>query len=115
MYAVATVAPVLAQAGVGYVKKLDSLLKHVKPAAPGMPIISMHTMTVTAAACKDDKSLDDRERRHLEALHFLLRQDHISALNTYLRILRMCPGDVLALVQAMDRAHVLGDRQAAFR
>ena len=115
MLAVVTVAPVLAQAGRGYVQQLDGLLEHVAPAAPGMPTIQLYDMASRAAKCKEDDDLDSREKMHLEALNHLLGDDHPLALTTYLRILRLCPGDAFALVQAMDIAHVLGDRDGALR
>lgn len=115
MYAVLTVAPVLAQAGKGYVRHLDQLLKHVEPAAPGMPTIQMYDMAERAVKCREDGDLDQREKMHLEALEHLLGDEHTAALQVYMRILRVCPGDAFALVQAMDLAHVVGDRDAAFR
>ena len=67
-----------------------------------------------AVANKDEPHLHQRERWHLQALECLLRHEHKRALLILLKILRNCPGDVLALSLAMDIAHVLGDKDAAF-
>lgn len=116
MLAVVAVAPVLAQAGVAYVKHLDTLLQQAKSRAPGLPPIQMYDMAVTAAANKDNsRRFNQRERMHLTALHYLLQNEYPTALATYLRILRSCPGDALALSLAMDLSFTLGDKQAALR
>jgi hypothetical protein len=116
MLAVVAVAPVLAQAGVAYVKHLDTLLKQAKSRAPGLPPIQMYDMAVTAASHKDDtRRINQRERMHLKALDYLLQNEYPTALTIYLKILRSCPGDALALSLAMDLALTLGDKQAALR
>ncbi|GKY97570.1 hypothetical protein MPSEU_000715300 [Mayamaea pseudoterrestris] len=109
------VAPILAGAGVAYVKHLDSLLSHAKPAAPGLPVIQMIDLAASAVARKDDDCLNRRERLHLEALEALLQDDHSTALAIILRILRLCPGDTLALSLAMDLSQTTGDKDAALR
>jgi len=115
MLAVITVAPVLAQAGIAYVKHLDALLEHAKPGAPGLPVLQMHEIAVTAASHKDDEHLNLRERMHLEALDYLLQNDYPTALTVYLTILSQCPGDALAMSQAMDLCWVLGDKESGLR
>ena len=62
MLAVVAVAPVLAQAGIGYVKHLDTLLKQAKPGAPGLPIIQMHEIAARAVSHKDDTQQTQRAR-----------------------------------------------------
>jgi hypothetical protein len=115
MLAVVAVAPVLAQAGIAYVRHLDSLLKQAKPGAPGLPAIQMMTIAEAAVSRRDDKNLNARERAHLRALHWLLEGDYPKALLSYLQLLRSCPGDVLALSLAMDLSLTIGDKQAALR
>lgn len=115
MMAVVTVAPVLIQAGMAYVKNLDNLLKQTRPIAKGMPDIQMYEMVETAVRQKDDTAWNDRERRHLQALEYLLSRQYDQALLCYLRILRVCPGDVLALSFAMDLSQIIGDKAAALR
>lgn len=115
MMAVITVAPVLIQAGMAYVKNVDHLLKQTRPIAKGMPDIQMHEMVETAVQQKDDPVWNDRERRHLQALEHLIDCRYDQAMLCYLRILRLCPGDALALSFAMDLAQIIGDKQAALR
>lgn len=116
MLAAVAVAPVLAQTGIAYVKHLDTLLKQAKARAQGLPSIQMYDMAVAAAARKDDSQrFNKREVMHLTALHYLLENEYPTALVTYLRILRSCPGDALALSLAMDLSFTLGDKQAALR
>lgn len=116
MLAVVAVAPVLAQAGVAYVKHLDTLLKQAKSRVPGLPPIQMYEMATTASSHKDDtRHFNQRERLHMQALHHLLQNQYPTALTTYLRILRSCPGDALALSIAMDLSFIVGDKQAALR
>jgi ribosomal protein L44E len=116
MLAVVAVAPVLAQTGIAYVKHLDLLLTQAKSRIPGLPPVQMIDMARNAVQYKQDKEhFHERERMHLQALHFLLINEFPTALATYLRILRSCPGDALAMSLAMDLAWTLGDKQAAFR
>lgn len=115
MLAVVSVAPVLAQAGSSYVKHLDTLLKHAKLGAPGLSVIQMYELAVEATAHKQNDKLNVRERMHLQALDYLLRDDHPSALAKMLGILRICPGDAFALSQAMDLSQTVGDKDAALR
>jgi hypothetical protein len=116
MLAVVAVAPVLAQTGIAYVKHLDTLLAHAKPRIPGLPPAQMIDMARNAVQYKDDKEhFHERECMHLQALHFLMINEYPTALVTYLRILRSCPGDALAMSLAMDLSWALGDKQAAFR
>lgn len=114
LLAVVTVAPVLAQTGVAYVKHLDSLLKHTK-AIPGLPPIQMIDIATWAVSNKSNKSLNSRERMHLQLLECLLRDDHQKALVIATKILRLCPGDGLALSLAMDLAQTVGDKEYALR
>ena len=116
MLAVVTVAPILAQTGAAYVQHLDVLLRKCKSRVPGLPPVQMMDMAYNAVQYKDDKEhFNERECMHLQALHHLLNQQYPSALVTYLKILRSCPGDALAVSLAMDLSHVLGDKQAALR
>jgi hypothetical protein len=116
MLAVVAVAPVLAQAGIGYVKHLDTLLKQAKPGAPGLPTIQMYDIAARAVFHKNDtQRLNVRERIHLLALDYMLQGEYPTALTTYMKLLRSCPGDALALSLAMDLCLTLGDKQSAFR
>lgn len=115
MLAVAAVAPLLANAGVAYTQHVDSLLKQSKSGAPGLPPIQMIQIADCAVIRQNDSSLNVREREHLKALSCLLNDEHKMALVIYMRILRICPGDVLALSIAMDLARNLGDKYAAMR
>jgi len=115
MLAVVAIAPVLAQAGWGYVKFLDRLLEHGDSLVPGMGPLQMVPMAEAAVQRKEDVFLNERERQHIQALEYMMNYDHPSALLLYMKILLTCPGDVLALSLAIDLANVLGDKQMAFR
>ena len=115
MLGVVTTAPLLAQAGTSYTKHLDALLEHTRPVAPGLPKLSFMGLAQSSIQSMDDPLLNERERMHLQALDLLLREQHSTALRIYHRILRLCPGDALALSLAMDVAQVVGDRTMAAR
>jgi hypothetical protein len=115
MLAVVAVAPVLAQTGVAYVKHLDTLLQQAKPGAPGLDTVQMMDMAASAASKRNDALLNPREQMHLKALRHLLVDEHASALAILLRLLRSCPGDLLALSLVMDLAQTLGDKKAALQ
>ena len=115
MLAVTAIAPVMAQAGPGYVAFLDKLLKHGDSLVPGMGPLQMMPLVEAAIQRKDDRALNERERDHIQALEHMMKYDHATALLVYLRILRKCPGDILALSLAMDLASMLGDKEAALR
>jgi hypothetical protein len=110
MMAVAAVGPILVQADVTYVRKVDELLR-----STSTPHIQLMDLAIKAVASKDDDQLTQREQNHLEALHFLLQHDRQEALQAYLSILQKCPGDALALSFALDLASVLGNKDAAIR
>jgi hypothetical protein len=115
MLAAVAVAPVLAQAGIAYVRHLDFLLAQTKPGAPGLPVLSMMGMAQSAVQELDNWKLNVRERLHLQGLDHLLSNQYPTALSVYMKILQSCPGDAFALSQAMDLCHVLGNRQLAMR
>ena len=113
MLAVVTVAPLLAHAGLSYVKHLDSLLEHTKSPLPGFPSVQMLDLAKCAVEKMDEPFLNDREKMHLKVLNLLLEDKHRHALVVVLRILRICPGDALALSLAIDLANTVGDTVAA--
>lgn len=115
MLVVTAIAPVLAQTGPGYVKFLDKLLKHGDSLVPGMGPLQMMAMAEAAIRRKDDPALNERERDHIHAFEHMMKYDHETALMAYLKILRKCPGDILALTLAIDVACMLGDKEAALR
>jgi hypothetical protein len=115
MLVVAAVAPVLAQAGTGYVQFLDKLLMHGDSLVPGMGPLQMMPLMEAVVARKDDRVFNDREKLHLEALHLMMIYDFETALVTYIKILQTCPGDVLALSLSIDLAYILGDKTMAMR
>jgi hypothetical protein len=130
MLAVVTVAPLLAQAGVAYASHLDQLLQHTRPAAPGLPTLSFVRIARSAVerlhhhhhrdhrdhpSDHNRSGLSDREVLHVQALECLLDQNPKGALRRLLKLLRKCPGDVLALSLAVDVSHRLGDAGAALR
>jgi hypothetical protein len=115
MLAYVAVAPVLAQAGIAYVRHLDTLLAQAKTGAPGLATIQMESLIDCAIAERENPYLNPRERLHLQALYYMRQDEHPTALATLLRLLRTCPGDALALSLAMDLAHTLGDKTAALR
>jgi hypothetical protein len=115
MLAYIAVAPVLAQAGIAYVRHLDTLLAQAKTGAPGLATIQMESLIDCAIAERENPHLNHRERLHLQALYHMRQDEHPTALATLLRLLRTCPGDALALSLAMDLAHTLGDKDAALR
>jgi hypothetical protein len=114
MLAVIAVAPILVNTGIAYVRHIDTLLKHTKRAAPGLPPVQMYDIATNAAKCRNNKGLDPREKLHLQALHLLLKGDYQTALLVYLSILKSCPGDVLALSLLMDLSQTLGDKTIAY-
>jgi hypothetical protein len=115
MLAYIAVAPVLAQAGIAYVRHLDTLLAQAKTGAPGLATIQMESLIDCAIAERENPHLNHRERLHLQALYYMRQDEHPTALATLLRLLRTCPGDALALSLGMDLAHTLGDKNAALR
>ncbi|KAL7578450.1 hypothetical protein ACA910_012840 [Epithemia clementina (nom. ined.)] len=113
MLAVVAVAPLLAHTGLSYAKHLDSLLKQTRPPVPGFPEVQMLDLARNAVDRLDEPFLNTREKMHLHVLKNLLEENHQHALIEVLHILRLCPGDALALSLAMDLANTLGDREAA--
>lgn len=115
MLAVVVVVPLMLQTGIPYVKHLDTLLAQTKPPAPGFPILQLYEMATVSAACWENHQFSLRERMHLQALNYLLQQNFNDALIIYLKLLRRCPGDALALSFAIDLAHTLSDKHSAFK
>ena len=133
MLAVAASAPVLAQGGSHYLRRIDRLLGTTRDSASTPP--SLWTMAHNAASFRDSvlsttprnssSSRDDdmdpihlftpRERWHLHALHQLLQNNHRDAIGAYLRLLELFPGDLLGLSLALDVAYTLGDANAALQ
>lgn len=115
MLAAVTVSPLLANTSASYTMHLDSLLAQTTPIAKGMPVVQMMGMAEAAIAYKEHPDLDSREHMHLQTLQLLMEDKHSLALLHVLRILRICPGDALALSLAMDLAQTLGDKEAAMQ
>jgi hypothetical protein len=120
MLAVVAVAPLLAQAGVAYVRHLDTLLKQASPGVKGLPVIQMMDLATAVVETwmeHSDEALpwNERECLHVQALSYLLKDQHRRALSVVLKILQLCPGDLLALTLAMDLAQTTGDKRAALR
>lgn len=116
MLAVAVLSPLLVQAGVAYARNLDTLLKQARPVAPGLPPLQLDTLATAALRHMDHPLLSERERGHLRALECLWnRDDPASALVHLLHLLRLCPGDALALSLALDLAQAIGNKRAALR
>ncbi|KAL9187177.1 hypothetical protein ACHAXT_010897 [Thalassiosira profunda] len=128
MLAVAAVAPVAAQGGAHYVRRIDRLLNATRDVESGPP--SLWTIANRAVAFRDavisgaqlDGKSDEpvhlltpRERWHLHALHQLLQNNHRAAMGAYLRLLELFPGDLLGLSLALDVAYTLGDATSALR
>jgi hypothetical protein len=109
MMNVLAVGPLLMQADVMYLKRVDELLQTTKQK------VNLMNLANEAVSQKDNPVLTHREKHHLAALDLLLRHKRREALQTYLHILCMCPGDPLALSFAIDLASVLGDRESALR
>ena len=106
MIMAAAVAPVLAQAGLGYVRTMDrTVLSPFK--------VSLEHIAKTAVSYRDHPELPGRERMHLCALEHLLKEERSEALGVYVELLERCPGDALGLSLAMDLAYVQGDSRAA--
>jgi hypothetical protein len=141
MLVVATVAPVLAQGGSHYVRKIDKLLLSsttCDSSSISSPP-SLLTMAHKAVSHRDavfvpskqapgiqlsselqhqsalHHLLTPRERWHLHALYQLLNNNHREAMGAYLRLLELYPGDLLGLSLALDVAYTLGDSSAALR
>lgn len=112
MLACASISPLIAIGGLSYLRHLDeSYLK-------SMPN-SLSQMAEAAVLCLFDDEvynmLSERERYHLQALDFLLRNDHQNALKSMRTLLEMCPGDALGLSLAMDISASLSDKHNAFQ
>jgi len=76
MMAVVGVAPLLCQGGLGYVSHLDQLL--AQSTSPSIQLVPWARWA--ASFHKDEDSiLSDRERGHLQALHYLLAGQHDAA------------------------------------
>ncbi|KAL7525107.1 hypothetical protein ACHAWF_001214, partial [Thalassiosira exigua] len=138
MLAVASAAPVLAQGGICYLRRIGKFLEAT--VVEGAPSPSLQRLDERVVSFRDAVLIpsapaeivgdadrgglgvpaasappDPRERWHLHALHRLLRDDHRSAMDAYLRLLESHPGDLLGLSLALDVAHALGDADAALR
>ncbi len=111
MLVCAALSPILAVGGSSYLKLLDeSYTKRMNP--------SFVTMVKAAVSCLDNGDIEyltTRERYHLHALSFLLRDEHSKALSSLRKLLELCPGDALGLSLALDISWSLGDRQNAFQ
>ncbi len=135
MLVVAAVAPVVAQGGCHYLRRIDKLLSTTRDSNNETPP-SMWTMANYAVSFRDATLLSNtiessnpdansdtsvhhlltpRERWHLHALHQLLHNNHRLAMGAYLRLLELFPGDLLGLSLALDVAYALGDSNAALR
>lgn len=121
MLVVVAVAPLLAQTGVAYVQHLDTLLQQASPGVRGLPVIQMVDLAAAVvqtwhqAKEQGELAWDERECLHVEALHYLVQDQHAKALSVMLKILQICPGDLLALSMAMDLAQTTGDSRSALR
>mmetsp|Transcript_21796 Transcript_21796/g.32651 ORF Transcript_21796/g.32651 Transcript_21796/m.32651 type:complete len:724 (+) Transcript_21796:22-2193(+) len=111
MLVCAALSPMLAVGGSSYLKLLDeSYARRMVP--------SFVTMAKAATSYLDDenmKYLTTRERHHLLALSFLLRDEHSKALSSLRRLLELCPGDALGLSLTLDITSSLGDQKNAFQ
>lgn len=124
MLAVAAVAPVVAQGGVQYLRRVDRLLAMTYPVSPPSLLDMAHHATsfrdafISLSESKTQSTaplLTPRERWHLHALHQLLQNNHQQAMGAYLRLLELFPGDLLGLSLALDVAYTLGDAGSALR
>jgi len=138
MLAVAAVAPVVAQNGRHYLRRIDKWLARTVNEATGNSPPNLWTMACHAVSLRDcfvspDTTnaqnmttseilstssvplLTARERWHLHALYQLLHNNHREAMGAYLRLLELYPGDLLGLSLAMDVAFTLGDARSALR
>lgn len=109
MMAVVAVGPILVQADMTYLRRVDELLLSTADK------IQLVDIANKALDHKDNSKLTQRERHHLQALDLLMQHERKEALKIYLELLRMCPGDILALSFAIDLAATLGDKRAALR
>ena len=109
MMAVVAIGPILVQADMTYLRRVDELLLSTADK------IQLVDIANKALDLKDNSTLTHRERRHLQALDLLMHHERKEALRMYLDLLRMCPGDILALSFAIDLAATLGDKRAALR
>lgn len=109
MMAVVAVGPILVQADVTYVRRVDELLQSTRDK------VQLMDLATKAISKKDHVELTQREQFHLQALHLLMEHKRTDALKVYLSLLQMCPGDALALSFAIDLASTLGNKDAALR
>lgn len=106
MLTVAAFSPLLANSGVSYLKEIDAKYFESK--------VSFLEVIEAAVKRRYCDSVMARERKHLQALEYLLNNEPDKALATLCRLLEECPGDALALSLVMDLAYVLSDNAAAF-
>jgi len=133
MLTVAAVAPVVAQGGSHYLRRIDRLLDATRDSATATPQ-SLWAIANNAVSFRDavlsttpessgnnsdsepiQHLLTPRERWHMHALHQLLQNNHRDAMGAYLRLLELFPGDLLGLSLALDVAYALGDANSALR
>ena len=111
MLACAAISPILALGGSAYLKLLDeSYLLNMKPSFTDMAQAAVSTLDNEHAL----GVLSVREKYHLQALQFLLQNEHNKALSSLRKLLELCPGDALGLSLAMDIASSIGDKRNAF-
>lgn len=106
MLTVAAFSPLLANSGVSYLKEIDAKYFELD--------VSFLEVIEAAVKRRSCDSLLIRERKHLQALQYLMNNERDKALATLCRLLEECPGDALALSLIMDLAYVLSDNAAAF-
>ena len=120
MMVVAAVAPILAIAGLNYVKYIDSILFQTKQKIRLLPLVhkalaDYDKYKVSKSSKTRDNALSIREEFHLQTLYYLLHQNLPAAQQTLQCLLHQCPGDAFALSLVLDISYSLGDTQSALR
>ena len=138
--AVAAVMPMLASAGVDYVRHVDGLLSRAANSSDDLfvdnnkQLLSL-AQNAVSVLCHSDNNVTSTTREadtedailwnrlkeeltppeilHLEAMDFLLQDKPKEALQTFIVLLTRSPGDALALMSALELSYRLGDDKSA--
>ena len=113
---VSAVMPMLVNAGLEYVKKVDLLFRE-SSVTPDVQMLSMAKDTLSLLKQQGSadavKMLTPPELLHLEALECMLNDQPRDALKKLLVLLTRSPGDAFAIHCALELAYTLGDISSA--
>ena len=109
---VSAVMPILVNAGVQYLQKIDNLFRHTTT-----PEVQLLEMANDAISILNEPTLSKQitppEMLHLEALQYMVNDQQMEALNKLLVLLTRSPGDALAIHCALELSFTLGSKSSA--